>query len=143
MVVPRFIKQAIKGETLEIYGNSFSDYTISILTQATCLKQSYLIAPAVDDDRFFYMINCSGKPVHLDDTDYKLLNYLALNARIPLIEIAEKLNFSSQNVKYRLDNLSKNSIIKAYRVGIDISKLGLQNFSIDLYLKDKTVKDKY
>ena len=63
-----------------------------------------------------------------------------MNARIPLIELAEKLGCSSQAVNYRIKNLMKNGIIQAFRVGIDTSKLDLQKFGIDIYLKDYSKK---
>ncbi len=60
-----------------------------------------------------------------------------MNARIPLIELAEKLGISSQTVSYRLNNLLKNGVIQAFRVNIDSSKLGLSTlYKLDIYLKD-------
>jgi len=127
------------NKTLDRYDNYFEKYTVSILTQVTCLKRAYLL---LDDykksDREFYTISCSGNPVMIDELDYHLLNELAVNARIPLVKLAEKLNSSSQTVSYRIKNLMKKGIIKAFRVGIDVSKLGFQNCMIDLYLKDHT-----
>ena len=53
-----------------------------------------------------------------------------------MIKLADKFNISSQTVNYKIKNLMKKGIILAFRVGIDISKLGLQNCMIDIYLKD-------
>lgn len=127
------------SKTLDRYGNHFEKYAVSILNQVTCLKKSFLSMDYYKkSDREFYLINCIGNPVIIDKTDYHLLNEIAVNARIPLIKLAEKLNSSSQTVNYRIKNLMKKDIIKAFRVDIDISKLGLQNCMIDLYLKDHT-----
>ncbi len=68
------------------------------------------------------------KSVEIDEIDYNLLNEIAVNARIPLIDLAEKLNCSSQTVNYRIKNLIKSGVIKAFRVNIDLSKLDLQKF---------------
>jgi Lrp/AsnC family transcriptional regulator, regulator for asnA, asnC and gidA len=125
------------NKTLDRYDNYFEKYLVSILTQVDCLKKSYLL---LDDykksDREFYTISCSGNPEIIDKNDYQLLNEIATNARIPLIELAKKLNSSSQTINYKIKNLMKKGIILAFRVGIDVSKLGLQNCTIDIYLKD-------
>ncbi len=127
------------NNTLDKYGNYFEKYFVSILTQVNCLKKSYLLLDEYNkSDREFYKINCSGKPVEIDKMDFQLLNEIAINARIPLVQLAEKLNTSSQTINYKIKNLIKKEIILAFRVRIDTSKLGLQNCIIDIYLKDHT-----
>jgi len=125
------------NKTLDRYGNFFEKYSVSILNQVNCLKKSFLVLDEYNkSDREFYKINCIGKPVYIDEIDYHLLNEIAINARIPLVELAKKLNTSSQTIKYKIKNLIKKDIILAFRVGIDITKLGFQNCIIDIYLKD-------
>ena len=127
------------NNTLDKYGNKFSKYTVSILSQVICLKKSYLLLDECEKtEREFYLINCSGDPVAVDNIDYRLLNEIVNNARIPLIELAHKLDCSSQTVNYRIKNLMKLGVILAFRVNEDISKLGLQNYGWDIYLKDHT-----
>jgi len=127
------------NKTLDKYGNYFEKYSVSILTQLNCLKKSYLLLNEYDvSDREFYKINCCGDPVEIDKMDFQLLNEIAINARIPLVQLAEKLNTSSQTINYKIRNLIKKEVILAFRVGIDNSKLGLQNCIIDIYLKDHT-----
>jgi Lrp/AsnC family leucine-responsive transcriptional regulator len=131
------------NKTLDKYGNFFEKYSVSILTQLNCLKRSYLLKEGKDkSDRVFYTISCFGEPVKIDKLDYKLLNEIADNARIPLLKLAEKLNSSSQTINYRIKNLMKKEIILAFRVDIDISYLDLQNCMIDIYLKDHTKGNK-
>ena len=125
------------NKTLDKYGNYFEKNTVSILTQITSLKKSYLLTDDSNKaDRTFYTISCIGNPIDIDKLDYQILNEIAVNARIPLIKIAEKLNCSSQTINYKIKNLIKKEIILAFRVGIDNSKLGLRNCMIDIYLKD-------
>jgi DNA-binding Lrp family transcriptional regulator len=127
------------NKTLDRYGNHFENYSVSILTQLNCLKSSFLLKDSYDkSDRVFYTISCIGDPVKIDKLDYRLLNELADNARIPLLKLAERLNSSSQTINYRIKNLIKKKIILAFRVDIDISYLNLQNCMIDIYLKDHT-----
>jgi DNA-binding Lrp family transcriptional regulator len=131
------------NKTLDKYGNYFENYSVSILTQLNCLKRSYLLKSKYDNnDRDFYTISCSGEPVKIDKLDYQLLNEIANNARIPLLNLSEKLKSSSQTINYRIKNLIKKEIILAFRVDIDISQLDFQNCMIDLYLKDHTKGNK-
>jgi DNA-binding Lrp family transcriptional regulator len=129
------------NKSLDKYGKYFFDHSVSILTGGIAYKKSYLLFDEpIEEDREFFVLKSGGKTISIDDIDYKLLDNLALNARTPLIELAEKLNCSSQTVNYRIKNLIDNGVILAFRVGIDIDKLGLQNSEVDIYLRDHTQK---
>ena len=78
----------------------------------------------------------------IDELDYKILNIIALNARIPLINIAEKIGTSSQTVNYRLSSMIKSGIIKGFRINVDLSKLGLQYFDVRMNLTDHSFRAK-
>jgi len=123
--------------TLDEFEDYFAKYTFSMYVEAFNYKKSYLLPDKSEQGgRLLYRTTCSGKPVEIDEIDYKLLDELAINARIPLIDLAEKLKCSSQTVNYRLKNLLQNGVIKAFRVNVDISKLGFQHYKLDIYLKD-------
>ncbi len=78
----------------------------------------------------------------LDKLDYKIIQYLDFNARIPLTQFAKKLNLSKKSVEYRLQQLEKKGIIKGYYSVIDIFKLGYLYTRIFLTLKNITKHDK-
>jgi len=121
---------------LDNYEEYFEKSVISIYTQATCYKKTYLIPNNYDNSGRKMYVATSGELIaNIDNIDYHLLNEIALNARIPLIELAEKLDCSSQTVNYRIKNLVKNGVIQAFRIRIDLSKLNLQHFKVDIYLK--------
>ncbi len=126
--------------TLDKYENFFSKYHISIYCGAIVYKKSYLLPDLKESNRVVCEMWCGGKSVDIDKTDYKLLNELAVNARAPLIDLAETLNCSSQSVNYRIKNLVKSGVIKGFRVNLDLSKLGLQSYKLDIYLKDHKLK---
>lgn len=124
-------------ETLDKYEDYFAKAIISVYIQAFCYKKSYLIQDDYDkSNREMYRLTCGLKPFEIDETDYSLLNEIAVNARIHLIDLAEKLGCSSQTVNYRIRNLLKEEVIQAFRVNIDLSKIDLQHFKIDIYLKE-------
>lgn len=128
-------------KTLDKYEDYFSKYSISIYTQGIAYKKSFLLPEITEkSDRLYGIINCGGKTVDIDEKDYKLLNELAENARIPLIELAEKIGSSSQTVNYRVKNLVNSGIIKGFRVNLNLSKIDLHHFKVDIYLKDHKLK---
>lgn len=127
-------------ETLRKYGIYFSDATVSILTELISCKKSYLLLDNYDKDRKFYVTSCRGSSVKIDEIDYKLLDLIALDGRISVVDLAERLDCSSQTINYRLKNLLKKDVIKAFRVSSDATKLGFQGSAIDVYLKDHSRK---
>jgi Lrp/AsnC family leucine-responsive transcriptional regulator len=128
-------------KTLDKYEDFFSKYNISIYVKALVYKKSYLldVQPNVNNRQLFE-IHCSSEPVNIDEVDYLLLNELTVNARANLVDLADKLNCSSQSISYRIKNLEKFGIIKSFRVNIELSKLALQNFKVDIYLKEHKLK---
>jgi DNA-binding Lrp family transcriptional regulator len=125
------------NDTLDEFEDYFAKYTISLYVEAFNYEKSYLLNNQQNkSDRLLYRTTCSGKPVEIDEIDYKLLNELAINARMPLIDLTEKLGCSSQTVDYRLRKLLRTGVIKAFRVNIDLPKLGLQHYKLEIYLKD-------
>ncbi|MDG6219540.1 MAG: Lrp/AsnC family transcriptional regulator [Candidatus Thermoplasmatota archaeon] len=126
--------------TLDKFQDYFSESHISIYCGATVYKKSFLLPDIEEPDRKICEMRCGVKPVEIDETDYKLLNEIAVNARAPLIELSKKLNCSSQNVSYRIKKLIESGVINGLRVGLDLSKLGLQHYKVDLYLKEHKLK---
>ena len=130
------------SKTLDKFEDYFAKYTISVYVGGFDYKKSYLL-PDEDkkNDRLMYRDICDRKIVEIDEIDYKLLNEIAVNARIQLIDIAKKLGCSSQAVNYRLKNLIKNGVINAFRVNVDLPKLGLQQYKLEIYLRDHKQRD--
>ena len=127
--------------TLEHFGNYFGRQTISTLNNVIAYKKNYLLPDENKNvEREIYRMSSGGDTIKIDEEDYKLLNEIAVNARIPLIDLATKLHCSSQTVTYRINNLLKKGIIKAFRVDVNITKLGFEKFGICIYLKDHTKK---
>ena len=127
---------------LDRYGDFFAKSAVSIYTQAVCYKKSYLVPDNYDKSARKMYVATSGEPATaIDEIDYKILNEIALNARMPLIELAEKLGCSSQTINYRIQNLIKNGVIQGFRVRIDLSHFDLQGYKVDIYLRDHHQKN--
>jgi len=128
---------------LDKFGKYISKKIISVYVQADEYEKSYLLLDEFKkSEREKFTINCGEEKVDIDEIDYKILDILSLNARIPLIDLASKLNTSSQTINYRMQKLIKAEVIKGFRVGIDISKLGLQYFDVRITLTDHSYRKK-
>ncbi|TFG74893.1 MAG: Lrp/AsnC family transcriptional regulator [Thermodesulfobacteriales bacterium] len=75
-------------------------------------------------DRYNYQNPILLFMIELDDTDTKLLQLLAQDARISGVEIAKKLDISSSTVTRKINRLEENGIIKGYVPIIDNEKMG-------------------
>jgi len=128
-------------KTLDKYEDYFSKYTFSLYIQGDGYKKTYLFANEDDrSDKKLFTIQCGGNPIKIDETDYRLLNEIAVNARIPLVNLAKLLDQSSQNINYRIKNLVSSGVIRGFRVDIELSKIGLQRYKPNIYLKDHRLK---
>ncbi|MDD4983955.1 MAG: AsnC family transcriptional regulator [Candidatus ainarchaeum sp.] len=72
----------------------------------------------------------------VDEQDIKILNILSINARMPLVEIGQKLNLDPKVIKYRIKRLEKEKVILRYMVAIDYNKLGKKFTQINFIIKD-------
>ena len=122
---------------LKKYGDYFQDQRLSFYIKYITFKLSYLISENQEINHQKHIDSMGGKkPVEIDDLDLKILKIISLNARLPLIIIANKLGTGPATIKYRLNRLIKMDIIKGFRPNIDYSQLGYQYYKLDLYLKD-------
>ena len=77
--------------------------------------------------------------IDYDELDLKILRIIAENARMPLIEIADKLKADDRTIAFRIKQLEKKKVIQGYRVNLNLAKLGYEyykiNFILDNYSK--------
>ena len=121
-------------KTLQKYGDYFAQRAYSNYVGESIYRKSFLIDEK--DDRTEFILKRSGEKVDYDDVDFQILKLLTNNARIPTIEIAEKLNLTTKTINERIKRLIKSGIILKFEVGIDLNKLGYQLFKIDFYLRE-------
>ncbi|MBI2106468.1 Lrp/AsnC family transcriptional regulator [Candidatus Woesearchaeota archaeon] len=75
--------------------------------------------------------------IKVDDLDLKILKELSKNSRASYLELSKRLQIPQRTLAYRIKNLEKNKIILAYRADIDISRLGYENYFIEIYTGSK------
>jgi len=64
------------------------------------------------------------KNLKLDDIDYKILDLLAENTRIPYTDVAKKLYISAGTVHIRVKKMEASGVIKGSSLIVDWRKLG-------------------
>jgi len=72
----------------------------------------------------FLIIGEESKKIKLNEKDKEILKILAENGRTKLIDIAIKLNISSELALYKLKKLQKEKVILGSRIQFDLEKLG-------------------
>ena len=73
----------------------------------------------------------------LDSLDYKILQLIADNARIPFLEVARECNVSGAAIHQRVQKLTNLGIIKGSRYSLDTNKIGFETCAyMGLYLQN-------
>lgn len=125
------------SKALDKFGDYFESKQFSVYVNGVGFRQTYLLPDIYKiEDRVDHEHFGVGKTVDIDEIDYRLLNELALNAKTPLIELAEKFDCSSQTINYRIKRMQKEGLIQAFRVAINQSLLGFERFKCDIFLKN-------
>ena len=121
-------------KTLDKFGDYFVNRVFSVYAEDFVYRKSFLLDKKDDRTRLTHL--GGGERIEFDDLDFKILKIIALDARIPTIEIANKLNSTAITINNRLKKLIESGVIHGFYALIDYSKLGYQWFKADLYLKE-------
>ena len=71
-----------------------------------------------------------------DKLDFKIINLIKQNSRLPLLDISETFNISPQTIRMRIKQLEKNNIIQGFRIRVEHKMLGFHHFHIFLNLSN-------
>ena len=123
-------------ETLKRYRHFFQKQTFCNYVQLHLFRHSFILENYNKYDREKFEITGGGRKVETNDLDFQILKVLAKDARLPTMEIANKLNSTVDTINNRIKNLIKLDVIQAFRVSINYSKLGFQFFKVNIDLTD-------
>jgi len=79
--------------------------------------------------------------VSIDNMDYKILNELSKDSRIPTKLIANNLNSTVTTINQRIKKLVQKKVIGGYTINVDWSKIGYRYFHIQISLSDYSKKN--
>jgi len=107
------------------------DTTIFLSTHR--LNQRFLYAGGEKRD-WHYPVGMENYAV--DESDRKILRVITNDARLAIVEIAQKTGLDPKVVRYRMKKLEKDGIILSYVTAPNFEKLGFEFFQVNISLKD-------
>ena len=124
------------GQSLSAFMNKFSKFILEkdiLLTEYSPIYQREYLTKTKPKE-FTYGI--PSKIYELDETDKIILKAIVTNARIPIIDLAEKTNLTRDIINYRLKKLNKEGIINQYRCYLNLENIGINHYKIILRTKN-------
>jgi DNA-binding Lrp family transcriptional regulator len=106
--------------------------SISILIEAQTYGRDFLLEQrSIHPPR---IIMKKEKTEKIDELDLKILKSISLNARKPIIEIAQEIKSTVRSVNYRIKQLIKKEIILGFKIALNYELLGLKFYKTFIYL---------
>ena len=77
------------------------------------------------------LVDVKGNPEHLEikDSDWKLINKLKSNSKIPVVKLAHELKLNTNSVIKKINELKKKGIIERFYPILDMKKLGYTEYT--------------
>ncbi len=94
----------------------------------------YSMKPLVQEYTTEEKIVGMGDNIKYDHVDYQILQAMTENAKISIVDLAKRINFTPKAAIYRLKRLQKEGVILGYNALINVNKLGYYFYKIDFYL---------
>lgn len=132
---------AFYEQTLRLYRYYFKEIFFSQLYESFGYEQSLLLDEMSTSHQRAYEYRDTGEIVDVDAVDYQILNLLAKNTRMNSVEMANLINISTVTIHNRIKKLIKSRVLQRYSITMDINKLGLREFMVNLSLRDYTKKN--
>jgi len=124
------MKKKIIGKILSKFMNKFSKFILEkdvLLTEDSPIyAREYLTETKPSE----FVYGMPSKIYELDDTDKKILKELSRNARINIVDLAEKTGLTRDIINYRLKKLTKEKIIVQYRCYLNLQNLNINHYKI-------------
>ncbi|MBN2566920.1 Lrp/AsnC family transcriptional regulator [Candidatus Woesearchaeota archaeon] len=125
--------EAVYDEIDRVWGTYFQEKQLSIATRIEYLKHSYLTE--AEDAHSIVFGDCYEHHA-LDALDKALLGDLTTDARVSLVELANRHGMSAKAIKKRIDDLIAKRIIIGFNAKINHTLLGFTHRKISLNLND-------
>lgn len=119
----------ILNDSINRFRENIKSYDIFIVIYAPHFKKGYLLETK---QKKINVEEFGGTPklIKIDGIDKKILNEISTNARIPIIDLAKKIDSTIDICRYRLKKLKKNGIIQGFRILIDYKKINYHLYKI-------------
>jgi len=118
------------NELLSKYNNYIEKREFGIYSKVTYFSRAYLVK--TNKNIFSMPIISLPKEQKVDKSDLKIIELLSKNARMPIVDIAQKTGLTSKTIINKIKRLEKDKIIVGYRVEFNLEKLGLKYYKIHI-----------
>ncbi|MBN1544829.1 AsnC family transcriptional regulator [Candidatus Woesearchaeota archaeon] len=81
-----------------------------------------------------------GSATDIDDKDKKLLKSVAVDARAPIVKIAQQIGLSADATNLRIKKLQKSGVIRKFQTVVDLSTLNYLLYSLFLKINNYSPK---
>ena len=131
-------------EILENFSTVLTDYYTIISSDEIKENEKEIITKELFNNNNNYKKDFSiikATESNIDNKDKEILDLLEENAREQYKQISEKLNISSDTVKYRIDKMKELGLIEDFHPIINFNKLGFQTYAVILKFKFLSTKE--
>lgn len=125
------------NEILELFTSVLANYYTIISSEDLKESQKEILCKNLFDENSSkpdYNIIKSEK-ILIDDKDKEIISLLEEDGRIQYKDIANKLNVSSDTIKYRIEKLKTQGVIENFMPVINFNKIGMLEFAAILKFK--------
>ena len=128
------------------YGDYIAEYAPAIYLMSWCYDLAFLLDKEVEkrivvtgiDERELPRIFASPKAMKIDDLDFKILQIISDDARMPTTEIAKKLKSTVTQIHHRIKKLIDYKVIGGFGITVDLGKIGYRLYHVNINLKKLT-----
>lgn len=120
------------------FGYYFQKQNFAFYLNETHLSLDYLLGTnkRTFAPKPFALHTIKPEIIQLDTIEYRILQEISGNARVPLTELSKTLDLSSRQIGYRIKKLYDVGIIEGFRTEIDITKLGYNTYKVYIFLRE-------
>lgn len=121
------------------YRKNIQNRLLSIFTTLYHYKRAYFLDNVPDESKVELVSR--GPEVKLDKGDLSILKTIAMNARMPVLEISERVGISPRIVSHRIKKMMALGVIQGFRPMIDLNRIGYVYYKVDINLNDISIYD--
>lgn len=126
----------LEDQILEKFSNYILEKEVSISRKSVQFNRNWFYSEK--EERMETDFGEESEEMQIDQTDIEILRYLANNARIKIIDLAEKVGVSVTVIRYRLKQLEKNKIILGYKFALNPKLLNYETCKAFVSFKNIT-----
>jgi len=124
------------GKIISKFMNKFSKFILEKDVLLTEYSPMYTREYLTETKPSEFIYGFPQENYNLDDTDKKILKELSNNARIPIIDLADRIKLSRDIINYRIKKLTKDKIIVQYRTFPNLENIGIKLYKLIIRTKN-------